>query len=38
MSEYLPYDEIEFDKNVKLEVIINFPYVSDFGYFVQVDL
>ena len=38
MSEYLPYDEIYFDNNVKLEDILNTPDVSDFGYFVEVDL
>ena len=38
MSEYLPYDEIKFDNNVKLEDILNTPDDSDIGYFVEVDL
>ena len=38
MSEYLPYDEIKFDRNVKLEDILNTPDVSDIGYFIEVDL
>ena len=38
MSEPLPYDEIKFDKNVKLEDILNTPDDSDIGYFVEVDL
>ena len=38
MSEYLPYDEIKFDKNVKLEDILNTPNDSNVGYFVEVDL
>ena len=38
MSEYLPYDEIKFDKNVKLEDILNTPDDSDSGYFIEVDL
>ena len=33
MSEYFPYDEIKFDGNVKLEGILNTPYVSNIGYF-----
>ena len=37
MSVCLPYDEIEFDRNVKLEVKMNFPHDGDFGYFVRVD-
>ena len=37
MSEYLPYDEIKFDKNVKLEDILNSPDNSDTGYFIGVD-
>ena len=31
VSENLPYDEIEFDRNVKLEDIINTPDDSDIG-------
>ena len=38
MSQYLPYDEIKFDNNIKLEDILNTPDDSDFGYFVEVDL
>ena len=36
MSEYLPYDEINFDNNRKLEDISNTPDDSDIGYFVEV--
>ena len=38
MSKYLPYDEIKFDNNVKLENILNTPDDSDIGYFIEVDL
>ena len=38
MSEYLPYDETKFDRNVKLEEILNTPDKSDFGCFFEVDL
>ena len=38
MGEPLPYDEIKFDKNVKLEDILNTPDDNDFGYFVEADL
>ena len=38
MSEPLPYDEIKFDNNVKLEEILKTPDDSDIGYFVEVDL
>ena len=38
MSEYLPYHEIKFDRNVILEDIINTPGDSDIGYFIEVDL
>ena len=38
LSEYLPYDEIKFDRNVKLEDILNTPDDSDIGYFIEVDL
>ena len=40
-SQPLPYDEIKFDKNVKLEGISNTPGDSDIvdiGYFIEVDL
>ena len=38
ISEPLPYDEIKFDNNVKLEDILNTPDDSDIGYFIEVDL
>ena len=38
MSQPLPYDEIKFDQNVKLEDILNTPDDSDIGYFVEVNL
>ena len=38
MSQPLPYDEIEFDKNVKVKDIINTPDDSDIGFFIGVDL
>ena len=38
MSESLPYDEIKFDNNGKLEDILNTPDDSDIGYFIEVDL
>ena len=38
MSQSLPYDEIKFDKNVKLEEFLNTPDDSDIGYFIEVDL
>ena len=38
MSQYLPYDEIKFDRDVRLEDILNNPDDSDIGYFIEVDL
>ena len=38
MSDYLPYDEVKFDRDVKLAGIINTPDDSDFGYFIEIDL
>ena len=38
MTEYLPYDEIKFDKIVKVEDILNIPDDSNIGYFIEVDL
>ena len=38
MSEPLPYDEIEFDRDVRLEDILNTPDDSNVGYFIEVDL
>ena len=38
MSQPLSYDEINFDKNVKLEDILNNLDDSDIGYFIELDL
>ena len=38
MCQPLPYDGSKFDKNVKLEDILNTPDDSDYGYFMKVDL
>ena len=38
MSQPLPYDEIKFDKNFKLDYILNTPDDSDIGYSIEVDL
>ena len=38
ISEPLPYDEIKFDSDVKLEDILNTRDDSDIGYFIEVDL
>ena len=38
MSQPLLYDEIKFDKNVKIEDILDTPDDSDVGYFIDVDL
>ena len=38
VSETLLYDEIRFERKVKLEDILNTPDGSDIGYFVEVDL
>ena len=38
MCQPLPYDEIEIDKNVKIEEILITPGDSDTGYFIGVDL
>ena len=38
MSEPLPYDEIKFNKNFKIEDILNTPDDSDIGYFIEADL
>ena len=38
MSQPLPFDELKFDNNVKLEDILNTPDDSDIGYFIEVDL
>ena len=38
MSQYLPYDDIKFDGDVKVEDILNTSDDSEVGYFVEVDL
>ena len=38
MSEPLPYDEIQFDNNVKLEDMLNTTDDGDIGYFIEIDL
>ena len=38
MSEPLPYDEIKFDGDIKLEDILNTTDDSDVGFFIEVDL
>ena len=38
MSEYLPYDQIKFDKNGKIEDKLNTPDDNDIVYFIEVDL
>ena len=38
MSESLPYDEIKFDNDVKLDDILSTPDDSDIGYLIEVDL
>ena len=38
MSQPLPYDEISYDRNVKLEGILSTPDDSEIGYLIGVDL
>ena len=38
MSKPLPYDEIKYDNNIKLEDILNTPDDSDIGCFIELDL
>ena len=38
MSQSLPYDEVSFDKNVKLEENLITPDDIHIGYFIEVDL
>ena len=38
MSHYLPYDDIKYVGDVKLEDILNTSDDSEIGYFVEVDL
>ena len=37
MSQPRPYDEIQFDKNIKLEDIVSTPDDSDIGYFIEIE-
>ena len=36
--QMLPYDENIFEKDVKLESVLNTPDDSNIGYFIEVDL
>ena len=38
MSQPVPFDELKFDNNVKLEDILNTPDDSNIGFFIEVDL
>ena len=38
MGEYLPSDEINFDRSVKLEDILNTPDDCDIGFFIAINL
>ena len=38
MSQFLPYDDIKFDRNLSLEAIINTLNDNDLASFVEVDL
>ena len=38
MSQPLPYNEIRFDRNIRLEDILNTPDDNNVGYFVKIDL
>ena len=38
MSQYLLYDEIKFDNNIKSEDVLITPDDNDIGYFIEVDL
>ena len=38
MSQPLPFDEIKFDRNVKLKDNLSTPADSDVGYFAEIDL
>ena len=38
MSQFLPYDEIENDKNAELEDLLSTPDDSNVGHFTEVDL
>ena len=38
MSQPLPFDDLKFDNNVKLEDTLNTPGDSNIGYFIEADL
>ena len=38
MSQFSPYDEIKFEKDICLEEILNIPDDNEIGYFLEVDL
>ena len=38
VSESLPENQINFDKNIFIEEILNTPNDSDIGYFIETDL
>ena len=38
VSESLPENEINFDKNILIEEILKTPNDSDIGYFIETDL
>ena len=38
MSQFLPYDEIKFEKDICLEEILKTPDDSEIGYFLEIDL
>ena len=38
MSQFLPYDEIKFEKDIRLDIILNTPDDSEIGYFLEVNL
>ena len=37
-SQFLPYDEIKFEKDISLDEILDIPDDNDIGYFLEVDL
>ena len=38
MSQPLPFNEIKFERNIRLNEILNTPVDNDIGYFLEVDL
>ena len=38
ISQPFPYHEIKFDRNVKLEDLLNTPNDNDIWYFIEIDL